>query len=856
MTDNEQAPLPVEESPDVTTPQPSGESPTPVVKRKKQWWIIPLIALAVIVILLTGGFFGVRWLEQRNIASAQQKLAASQYAEAEKDLETLIKIPVQLLVSPSDIYSLRGEARFKQGRDAEALTDLKTAQQFNPNSARTVLLETEILYKQGNTDLALESARKANGLDDTLSFPYALMAEDAYRTGDLATALEKADAAITRNDDSGIAHRVRGSILAWQSDYTPALEDLKQASTLNPDDVVAQAMQVYVLVATNKIDEAKTIVDSIPAEKEGESAVLWVKSILVNWDYKDKEANDLINQAIEADPNRPEYYVTRYEFSNTYDEEQQRLKDLEKALELSPEFIPALESKMMYQITNWEITDIPSAVEPFKTKAPQSMFAPVSMAIYYERQYDYDKAKEAINEAINQHPENYGLYVFRSNLYLTLSDFKNAQADLKKAVELFPKSSSVLIGQSNYALAKEDFTQALNFANQALKIHPDSSSVYAQIAFVNCSKGSIIPGRTAVDSAVKIDPKSSDVLMAATYISLAENDTVSALNHANTLVELHPKNPGFLALRGNVYLQMQQIAKARKDATAVLKMSEKNTSGLSLMVKIGIAEKNYDTALKNAEYLVRVDPKNVSNQMVLANAQIINSDPDKALETLKQVEKLTPDSLEVQKLLGHAYYLQGDLENAKKIVDNVITREKDLSLSNLEEDEHLQAFLKYFKPAGDGKYTYTDETLKFSITLPAGWVPSRPTDEKQKEYLVLVVTPKNSKGVNFKIEFDKYDGGTNGITPAMLAVFVRTAVLAKSSSKFESIEPSKSLKGSKVPVVMETFKIEGGKQKFYYAVAPNHLVFMYLTSPLSIVDDIDKYKEEVDAAVASFTLLK
>ena len=128
--------------------------------------------------------------------------------------------------------------------------------------------------------------------------------------------------------------------------------------------------------------------------------------------------------------------------------------------------------------------------------------------LYYQTQWEFDKAIEDYNKAIALCPDDpklyWSLYHSRGGAWQFLQEHERAIADIDIAIAATPNSESYFTrGESYFDLGK--YQEALNDYNEALNLRPDSHTYTAQ-GKVLIQLQKYADASTALEKATRLDP--------------------------------------------------------------------------------------------------------------------------------------------------------------------------------------------------------------------------------------------------------------------------------------------------------------------------------------------------------------
>ena len=218
---------------------PAGRSRFP---RRKMVPVHRTLALLGLLGLVAAGVAIIEYLGQDRhylqlLATGERALdAGDSYAAIEAFSGALALRPNSMVA-----YLRRGEAYRAQGRDDEAIRDLREAMRRAPDATQPIVALGDLYDGRGDTarasELYTQAAARLQDQDPRLLYKLALA---RYRSGSPAGAIEPLRKAIARNDSNGEAHYLLGLVYRDTQDLDRAVASLERAVKVAPSLVPAR----------------------------------------------------------------------------------------------------------------------------------------------------------------------------------------------------------------------------------------------------------------------------------------------------------------------------------------------------------------------------------------------------------------------------------------------------------------------------------------------------------------------------------------------------------------------------------------------------------------------------------------
>ena len=891
------APMAIPAVPDSGTipPEQNGPQPsTPVSHvrpvRRRKWLIMSLVVLAVLLLAAGGGFAYLRLSETNLLERAQVDLASGNWLAVDTGCSQLMSLPVNLLVEPQRCLPLRGEAYYQLGRLDQAQIDLKAAQDRYPDLARPYLLSaeiylqqdqadlalsaasetierdptlvrphmlmTEIYLQQGKSDLALASAGEAQELDETLALPYTLQAVDAYRRNLPIEAEKAARAALERDDDQAPALRVLGSLQAWRSEYQAALENLNKALELDPEDQNALIERAVVYFHLDQISDFRADAQTILALDTTSPGALMIQALQADLAHQPQKAYDFANQAVQLDGSRPEYYYLRASlFPTTEKENQGKLADLARALELNPDLYLAQWMNLTIRWEMYEQVDLVAEAGRLRQAAPELGAGYALMIADFTRQMDLAQALDWANRYVEAMPALNHPYATRAGVYILQQEYEKAQADLEKALEITPDSASIRVGLVRIKIGQKNKTEALKLADDVITLAPDLPEGYNARALAHSMNAEPELARKDVDQALKLDPLNVNALAQSVFLYIADKDYLKATEAISKIADIAPKAPNSFTLRASVYQAQADYQRALEEVKKSIEIDPKDPLTQDMAAQACFNLEQFDQTLGYATAAIRLDAKDDVAWGLSAEALYARQAYDLAIVDANKSLEINPEQIALYQIVSDASLAQGDYVTAASSLEKALKYAGQMTVDQVDLFEQTLAFYKTVPPLVNGLRTVNDPEHGFNVAYSGDWRPLG----NDISTIYLTLTSKNGNDIKVAVTTQPVDDPNAYLyTTQMFADFMRE-LFTKSGFKFTERTSFEGLQ----PGIVDTFEITGKlwddedpqklKGQLYYFYIPGRLVVLEFTTPVAL---FTTYVGKVEKIAAALKVIK
>jgi tetratricopeptide (TPR) repeat protein len=443
-------------------------------------------------------------------------------------------------------------------------------------------------------------------------------------------------------------------------------------------------------------------------------------------------------------------------------------KEFTRALELSPDSLPALEQLVDLDLLENEYTTAMQRVENTVEKNPRQPVPRLLLAKVLLAQGDTNQAEAALSKAIELQPEAQTGYLLLAQLYFDSKQDQKALATLDAGVEKDPRDISALMLAGAIHSDEKDYKAAADDYEKLLVINPKFSAALNNLAYLYSEYLDQLDKAYELAQQARellpFDPSTADTLG---WILFRKGQYASAASLLQESANKLPREPEVQFHLGMAYYMMDQEDFARSAMQSALQ-SSRNFSGrdecrqcLSVLaidpatadaaarasLEKRIAEKSddpvalvrlatiyqrdgiLDKAIETYEAVLTVTPKNVKAMINLA--QLYGpKDPKKAFDLAETAYKFSPNNPDASYVFGRLAYQTGNYKLAFSLLQE--------TAQNQPENPRL---LYDFAEAAYSVGKVSDAKVAMLSALQAG-LPSPQSDEA-RQFLNLVALSTN-----------------------------------------------------------------------------------------------------------------
>lgn len=256
----------------------------------------------------------------------------------------------------------------------------------------------------------------------------------------------------------------------------------------------------------------------------------------------------------------------------------------------------------------------------------------------------YEKALSAINESIEDYPNNADNYYKKALLLKQFGHYSNALEQAKKAVKM-------KVGQPEYRL------------------------LLAQLYSLNKKY------KEAIVEALKIKGQKGDqsgkhALLAELY--LKTNDPVKAFDYINKAIIENPGNRQIYYVKGLVYLAMEDTAQARENILKSINNGSNNSKAYQALTEIAIGKKDFEEALSYNAKNLNNEPDNKQYLLKKAIIQSKAGQLDSAKMILGEIKDRQANYFILNEL-GLLHYRLKNYDSAEFYAQSALLQKEDFT---------------------------------------------------------------------------------------------------------------------------------------------------------------------------------
>ncbi len=377
-------------------------------------------------------------------------------------------------------------------------------------------------------------------------------------------------------------------------------------------------------------------------------------------------ARRALSKVIESADAPPEQKAEAYAVRSAVQrDEEKRLEDLTRAVELQPEKPDVLRLRGNYLYSKEKLKEALADIDRALELDPDHPATNELRGMILLGLEKYDEALASFNRATELVPEAAQPYQFRGQLYRQQGDLEKALEQLSKALELAPENVATLLVRAGLYYELKQTDKALEDIDEAIRLQPQFVHPY--------------------------------LMRAEIYAATDRLD--EAIGQLERIAQMSPGNVPLLNRLGSFYLIAGRPRKAIEALSQVIEEDENNNGALRFRADAALNIGDHAAAIADFERVLEV---NADDESLLNNfAWVLATSPDDELRDGPRAVKLATKAAEltghqtphVLSTLAAAYAETGDFDSAKKWSQKAVElAQKELDAAGSGDDrEQLQA---------------------------------------------------------------------------------------------------------------------------------------------------------------------
>jgi tetratricopeptide (TPR) repeat protein len=556
------------------------------------------------------------------------------------------------------------------GQFNESVEPLRALLEKNPDQPEANYLLGVALVQTGQLSLAVWPLEKAAADPGQGAQAGLLLASTFLGLESPDDAVRVATTVIDKEPDRVAGLKLRAQALLAANRREDALKDTLRVREILPDDYQAVLMQATILAEIGRLDESAKAHDELEekAAKSGDASTMTRGCLAHATFFKDNlkddaRAEEKFKQCIQKWPTDPLALRLVTQFFDDRKRSAESTAIWEKALAEAPENL-AVRTQLANRYAAQGKSDKALALLKEGVELLGNMQAWYALADFERRSQHYDKALEAVDQAIAASPTpNENLQFFKSDLLTDLNRLDEADA---LANSLKEASFRDLI-KGRILLARGDAKGALATFDSGLKRWPNNAGGRYLAGLAAHQLGDFARAESEFREALRVDPSATDAGYSLAAIYLSQGRYKEAADNARAYVGARgASRPDGYILYARAVTSLKNYDAARRTIDA-LEQAGFQKEAATARVEITLAESGPEAALKDAAKrgIDWADPANEAQLRQVMDRMVAAGKTKQADELVAALVAKHGDSAPLHEIEGSLRLRLGDAAGAQ-----------------------------------------------------------------------------------------------------------------------------------------------------------------------------------------------
>lgn len=461
-------------------------------------------------------------------------------------------------------------------------------------------------------------------------------------------------------------HFMMGHQAELAQDFDTALKEYHTALKVDPKSREVKSRLAALYFALGDVAQAVQYADEVGEGTGQEPQMLTHMAGILVSAGKPERALELLDKAIESDPERGESYFPKGLILLN----QKRIAEAEQVVKKGLQYTS--DSPIGYYYLgriSIEAGNPEQAVANFdRAIAVNQAFEPayLAQASVYESRQEKGKAIAVLQKYLHQvNPRNRDIRQHLVQLYMATKDYTGGLAELEKLLEDNPGDLDAQLRMALIYGEKKEFAKAISQLTEILKAKPAELKVRDYLGYLYEETKDFPKAIETYRYNIHLDPKFADSHIHLGVLLYRLKQFPAAVTHLDEAVHLMPKQPEAHIILGLAHFQNEQFEKASQAFEEGIRHNPKSAD---LHFNLGTAYdklNRFDDVERAMETALSLDPHHADALNYLGYSYAERGIKiDQALSLTKRAVALKPENGYYVDSLGWAFYKSGMLTEA------------------------------------------------------------------------------------------------------------------------------------------------------------------------------------------------
>lgn len=565
-----------------------------------------------------------------------------------------------LAIAPKNVeaHMLLAEATAMTNDLTGAVSEIERTIEMDPGESRSYTRIARYQLLQGDAAKAERSFKRAVEIDPQALDTVLALARFYLTTGRSSDAEQWLKRARELAPADAQVNRTLAALYISSGRMGEAEEPLKVYAEASPSAVGRLTLADYYF-QQKRLADARRVLQPFTTDRDFAGQVLSRLAVVEMAEGHEKEAFDLLKEALTRNSNDVEALVLRGRFLAAQRKYPEALASLKSAVTANPK---AAHAHYYLGAVLLETADADSAVKEFTEVLklePAELGSKLQLARIYVSQGKASEALSFATDVVRAQPQNAIARIVQVDALMATGNLQKAASEAKAVSAALPDIPEPHMQLARIALAQRDYPAAERSFERARQLFGSDAramDAFGGIVAARVESGHLADAHTIVDEQIRRNPKSAPLYLYSAGIYRAERDQSRVEAALKRALEIDGENLAAMSELAQFYSDQESFDEARKYLEGVVAKQPKAIWAHTL-IAIGLERQGrIAEAQQRYEKILQIDPDAAMAANNLAMLYIASGDNlDLALQHAQGAKRVMPNAPEIDDTLGLVY---------------------------------------------------------------------------------------------------------------------------------------------------------------------------------------------------------